>query len=133
MWEACVGMCASMFVLSVHPSIQTVPFSVLYRPPDPFFCVNNKTPANHGQKERQMPDKGVASSLSHVRVPTLPVDRAGQRWREKERKLSSLSLPPYLFSLFLHISAAQRPVELIPTHPQPPAQGCAAPMATLPT
>lgn len=133
MWEACVGMCAGMLVLSIHPSIQTVPFSVLYRPPDPFFCVNNKTPANHGQKERQMPDKGAASSLSHVRVPTLPVDRAGQRCREKERKLSSLSLPPYLFSLFLHISAAQRPVELILTHPQPSAQGCAAPMATLPT
>lgn len=67
------------------PSIRPYKHSILYRPPDPFFCVNNNTAANHGQTEWRMLEKDSTSSLSHVRVPTLPVDRARQGWRGRKR------------------------------------------------
>lgn len=82
----CVGcmcryVCVCVFVLS---SVRPYKHSILHRPPDPFFCVNNKTPANHGQTEWRTLEKDSTSSLSHVRVPTLPVDRVRQGWRERK-------------------------------------------------
>lgn len=84
-----------------------------------------------GQNGESREKKGSTSRLSHVTVQTLPFDRVQDGERETEEELVSPSiLSPSFPPLPLH----QRGTSKTFTRPaQPPAQGCAAPMAALPT
>ena len=58
--------------------------------------------------------KKTTSSLSHVRVPTLPVDRASQGWRGSKSQLSPVPPPSYIYIL-----TTQGPVKPLHTFSSP--------------
>lgn len=82
-----------------------------------------------GRRNGKKLEKDATSSLSHVRVPNLPVDTVRQGWWARERESLSLLSPSLPLPSHLHHTGTSRTI----THPpQPPAQGCAEPMAALP-
>lgn len=114
----CVGcMCRYACVYLCCLSIRPCKHSILHRPPDPFFCVNNNTLANHGQTEWRMLEKDYIQPVTRQSPnPACRQSEAEMERRKRERHGESyphFSFPP------LPIFTTQGPVKLLPTLPCP--------------
>lgn len=121
---ACVYLCC----LSIRPCKH----SIFHRPPDPFFCVNNNTPANHGQTERRMLEKDYIQPVTR-RTPN-PACRQSEvgKGRDSVRERESVILTSFPPPLPLHLYRTEAG-ETITRPTWSLAQVCALPVAALPT
>lgn len=117
---ACVYLCC----LSIRPCKH----SIFHRPPDPFFCVNNNTPANHGQTERRMLEKDYIQPVTR-RTPN-PACRQSEAGKGRESVRERECYPHFLPSSPPSTSLPHRgwwnhnPTYLVPSSGLCFASGC---------
>jgi len=117
--SVCVGMHerVCVFVSTIRPHNH----NVLHRPPDPFFCVNNDTPANHGRKEWGVLEKRLnIQPLTRLwQAGCVSTEQGMERGRQEGRVSNPLSSLLLLPSLSLYVSTTEEPVKPLPIQPSP--------------